>query len=117
MKALTPSKKFAQDLFKGASPRHTTPVQNQWVDENTPSWPQRSLAWYQKHVGSFHGLRGCETMDDRACQEGTMFATQDRNALLLYNGRFNEKHDFIALEIVDEQLQLTFSAGLYDQDN
>ncbi|XP_075816371.1 cadherin EGF LAG seven-pass G-type receptor 1 isoform X1 [Microtus pennsylvanicus] len=39
------------------------------------------------------------------------FATQDRNALLLYNGRFNEKHDFIALEIVEEQLQLTFSAG------
>ncbi|KAB0396618.1 hypothetical protein E2I00_020147 [Balaenoptera physalus] len=39
------------------------------------------------------------------------FATQERNALLLYNGRFNEKHDFIALEIVDEQVQLTFSAG------
>uniref|UniRef100_A0A8C9EAL3 Cadherin EGF LAG seven-pass G-type receptor 1 n=1 Tax=Phocoena sinus TaxID=42100 RepID=A0A8C9EAL3_PHOSS len=38
------------------------------------------------------------------------FATQERNALLLYNGRFNEKHDFIALEIVDEQVQLTFSA-------
>ncbi|XP_055963047.1 cadherin EGF LAG seven-pass G-type receptor 1 [Sorex fumeus] len=39
------------------------------------------------------------------------FATQEQNALLLYNGRFNEKHDFIALEIVDAQLQLTFSAG------
>lgn len=39
------------------------------------------------------------------------FATQDRNALLLYNGRFNERHDFIALEIVEEQVQLTFSAG------
>lgn len=39
------------------------------------------------------------------------FATQERNALLLYNGRFNEKHDFIALEIVEEQVQLTFSAG------
>uniref|UniRef100_A0A8W4FKE6 Cadherin EGF LAG seven-pass G-type receptor 1 n=1 Tax=Sus scrofa TaxID=9823 RepID=A0A8W4FKE6_PIG len=39
------------------------------------------------------------------------FATRERNALLLYNGRFNEKHDFIALEIVDEQVQLTFSAG------
>uniref|UniRef100_A0A673U7R4 Cadherin EGF LAG seven-pass G-type receptor 1 n=1 Tax=Suricata suricatta TaxID=37032 RepID=A0A673U7R4_SURSU len=39
------------------------------------------------------------------------FATQERNALLLYNGRFNEKHDFIALEIVGEQVQLTFSAG------
>ncbi|XP_037369268.1 cadherin EGF LAG seven-pass G-type receptor 1 [Talpa occidentalis] len=39
------------------------------------------------------------------------FATRERNALLLYNGRFNEKHDFIALEVVDEQVQLTFSAG------
>lgn len=39
------------------------------------------------------------------------FATRDRNALLLYNGRFNEKHDFVALEIIDEQVQLTFSAG------
>uniref|UniRef100_A0A3Q3J3E4 Cadherin EGF LAG seven-pass G-type receptor 1 n=1 Tax=Monopterus albus TaxID=43700 RepID=A0A3Q3J3E4_MONAL len=40
-----------------------------------------------------------------------MFATRERNALLLYNGRFNEKHDFIALEIIDEQIQLTFSGG------
>ncbi|XP_029019748.1 cadherin EGF LAG seven-pass G-type receptor 1 isoform X5 [Betta splendens] len=39
------------------------------------------------------------------------FATKERNALLLYNGRFNEKHDFIALEIVNEQIQLTFSGG------
>ncbi|XP_034530111.1 cadherin EGF LAG seven-pass G-type receptor 1 [Notolabrus celidotus] len=39
------------------------------------------------------------------------FATRERNALLLYNGRFNEKHDFIALEIIDEQIQLTFSGG------
>ncbi|KAL4656773.1 cadherin EGF LAG seven-pass G-type receptor 1-like [Arapaima gigas] len=40
-----------------------------------------------------------------------MFATRERNALLLYNGRFNEKHDFIALEITEEQVQLTFSTG------
>ncbi|XP_068963355.1 cadherin EGF LAG seven-pass G-type receptor 2-like [Petaurus breviceps papuanus] len=39
------------------------------------------------------------------------FATRERNALLLYNGRFNEKHDFLALEIIKEQIQLTFSAG------
>uniref|UniRef100_A0A671L319 Cadherin EGF LAG seven-pass G-type receptor 1 n=1 Tax=Sinocyclocheilus anshuiensis TaxID=1608454 RepID=A0A671L319_9TELE len=41
-----------------------------------------------------------------------MFATRERNALLLYNGRFNEKHDFIAVEIIEEQIQLTFSAGM-----
>ncbi|XP_056311409.1 cadherin EGF LAG seven-pass G-type receptor 1 isoform X2 [Danio aesculapii] len=40
-----------------------------------------------------------------------MFATRERNALLLYNGRFNEKHDFVAVEIIEEQIQLTFSAG------
>uniref|UniRef100_A0A8C7RY70 Cadherin EGF LAG seven-pass G-type receptor 1a n=1 Tax=Oncorhynchus mykiss TaxID=8022 RepID=A0A8C7RY70_ONCMY len=40
-----------------------------------------------------------------------MFATRERNALLLYNGRFNEKHDFMALEIIEDQIQLTFSAG------
>uniref|UniRef100_A0A8D2J9S6 Cadherin EGF LAG seven-pass G-type receptor 2 n=1 Tax=Varanus komodoensis TaxID=61221 RepID=A0A8D2J9S6_VARKO len=39
------------------------------------------------------------------------FATKERDGLLLYNGRFNERHDFIALEIVQEQVQLTFSAG------
>ncbi|NXX45357.1 CELR2 protein, partial [Tricholaema leucomelas] len=39
------------------------------------------------------------------------FATKERDGLLLYNGRFNERHDFVALEIVGEQVQLTFSAG------
>ncbi|XP_017691028.1 PREDICTED: cadherin EGF LAG seven-pass G-type receptor 2 isoform X1 [Lepidothrix coronata] len=42
---------------------------------------------------------------------GLTFATRERDGLLLYNGRFNERHDFVALEIVGEQLQLTFSAG------
>uniref|UniRef100_A0A665TTY5 Cadherin EGF LAG seven-pass G-type receptor 2 n=1 Tax=Echeneis naucrates TaxID=173247 RepID=A0A665TTY5_ECHNA len=39
------------------------------------------------------------------------FATKEPNGLLLYNGRFNEKHDFLAMEIINEQIQLTFSAG------
>lgn len=39
------------------------------------------------------------------------FATREPNGLLLYNGRFNEKHDFIAMEIINEQVQLTYSAG------
>jgi hypothetical protein len=39
------------------------------------------------------------------------FATRERSGLLLYNGRFNQKHDFIALELVDEQVQLTFCTG------
>ncbi|XP_068170748.1 cadherin EGF LAG seven-pass G-type receptor 2 isoform X2 [Antennarius striatus] len=39
------------------------------------------------------------------------FATKEPNGLLMYNGRFNEKHDFIAMEIINDQIQLTFSAG------
>ncbi|KAL1494818.1 hypothetical protein ABEB36_010350 [Hypothenemus hampei] len=39
------------------------------------------------------------------------FATQDQNGLLLYNGRYNEQHDFIALEIVRGNVQFSFSLG------
>lgn len=39
------------------------------------------------------------------------FATQTLNGLLLYNGRYNEHHDFIALEIVDGKMQFSFSLG------
>ncbi|XP_050305133.1 protocadherin-like wing polarity protein stan isoform X2 [Anthonomus grandis grandis] len=39
------------------------------------------------------------------------FATQDRNGLLLYNGRYNELHDFIALEVVHGNVQFSFSLG------
>ena len=39
------------------------------------------------------------------------FATEQRNALLFYNGRYNEMHDFIALEVIDEQIQFSFSLG------
>ncbi|XP_061869715.1 cadherin EGF LAG seven-pass G-type receptor 2 [Colius striatus] len=42
---------------------------------------------------------------------GLTFATTERDGLLLYNGRFNERHDFVALEIVGEQIQFSFSAG------
>ncbi|XP_044754021.1 protocadherin-like wing polarity protein stan isoform X2 [Coccinella septempunctata] len=39
------------------------------------------------------------------------FATQSLNGLLLYNGRYNEHHDFIALEIVNGKVQFSFSLG------
>ncbi|XP_029453376.1 LOW QUALITY PROTEIN: cadherin EGF LAG seven-pass G-type receptor 3 [Rhinatrema bivittatum] len=39
------------------------------------------------------------------------FATLERNGLLFYNGRLNEKHDFIAVEIIDGQVQLKYSTG------
>lgn len=39
------------------------------------------------------------------------FATQFTNGLLLYNGRYNEQHDFISLEIVEGNVQFSFSLG------
>ncbi|XP_068192818.1 cadherin EGF LAG seven-pass G-type receptor 3 [Antennarius striatus] len=39
------------------------------------------------------------------------FATLENSGLLFYNGRFNEKHDFIALEIQEGQVVLKYSTG------
>ncbi|TMW42451.1 hypothetical protein DOY81_012476, partial [Sarcophaga bullata] len=39
------------------------------------------------------------------------FATVHENGLLLYNGRYNELHDFIALEIVQGHVTFSFSLG------
>ncbi|XP_070192612.1 cadherin EGF LAG seven-pass G-type receptor 2-like isoform X2 [Littorina saxatilis] len=39
------------------------------------------------------------------------FATQAKNGLLLYNGRFNEEHDFVGLEIMDSQVSFSLSLG------
>lgn len=39
------------------------------------------------------------------------FATTQNEALIFYNGRFNDKHDFIALEIVDSYLKFSYSLG------
>ncbi|XP_036288227.1 cadherin EGF LAG seven-pass G-type receptor 3 isoform X1 [Pipistrellus kuhlii] len=39
------------------------------------------------------------------------FATVQPSGLLFYNGRLNEKHDFLALEIVAGQVRLTYSTG------
>ena len=41
----------------------------------------------------------------------TRFATRQRSGLLFYNGRYNERHDFVALEVVDGRLQFSFSLG------
>lgn len=41
------------------------------------------------------------------------FATLENSGLLFYNGRFNEKHDFIALEIQEGQVVLKYSTGTF----
>ncbi|KAH7641931.1 protocadherin-like wing polarity protein stan isoform x3 [Dermatophagoides farinae] len=39
------------------------------------------------------------------------FATRQPNGLLLYNGRYNELHDFIGLELIDGRVYFSFSLG------
>nr|XP_009686574.1 PREDICTED: cadherin EGF LAG seven-pass G-type receptor 3 [Struthio camelus australis] len=39
------------------------------------------------------------------------FSTLEPSGLLLYNGRLNERHDFLAVEIIKGQLQLKYSTG------
>ncbi|CAK8686091.1 unnamed protein product [Clavelina lepadiformis] len=39
------------------------------------------------------------------------FATVESDGLIFYNGRLNHEHDFMALELVDGQVQLNFSTG------
>ena len=39
------------------------------------------------------------------------FATKERNGLLLYNGRYNDLNDFIALELVEGRVQFSYSLG------
>ncbi|KAK2121823.1 Cadherin EGF LAG seven-pass G-type receptor 1 [Saguinus oedipus] len=73
-----------------------------YCEVTTRSFPPRSFVTFRGLRQRFHFT------------VSLTFATQERNGLLLYNGRFNEKHDFIALEVVDEQVQLTFSAAAAD---
>ncbi|XP_016011118.2 cadherin EGF LAG seven-pass G-type receptor 2 isoform X1 [Rousettus aegyptiacus] len=65
----------------------------------TRSFPARSFVTFRGLRQRFHFTLALS------------FATKERDGLLLYNGRFNEKHDFVALEVIQEQVQLTFSAG------
>ncbi|XP_063783179.1 cadherin EGF LAG seven-pass G-type receptor 1 isoform X1 [Pseudophryne corroboree] len=73
--------------------------ENPYCEMTTRSFPPQSFITFKGLRQRFHFT------------VSLMFATRERNALILYNGRFNEKHDFIALEIIEEQIQLTFSAG------
>ncbi|XP_038562420.1 cadherin EGF LAG seven-pass G-type receptor 1-like isoform X1 [Micropterus salmoides] len=73
--------------------------QTVYCEETSRSFPRRSFITYS-------GLR-----QRFRFHLSFRFVTRDRDALLLYNGRFNHRHDFIALEIVSEQVQLSFSAG------
>lgn len=47
------------------------------------------------------------------CLRLCRFTTLENSGLLFYNGRFNEKHDFIALEIQEGQVVLKYSTGTW----
>ncbi|XP_041458442.1 cadherin EGF LAG seven-pass G-type receptor 2-like isoform X3 [Lytechinus variegatus] len=44
-------------------------------------------------------------------QLSVSFASLEPNGLIFYNGRYNQQHDFIALEIVNSQVRFSFSTG------
>ncbi|XP_072174166.1 cadherin EGF LAG seven-pass G-type receptor 2-like [Diadema setosum] len=44
-------------------------------------------------------------------QLSVSFATHKPSGVIFYNGRYNQQHDFIALEIIDDQVQFSFSTG------
>ncbi|XP_078110679.1 cadherin EGF LAG seven-pass G-type receptor 3 [Sander vitreus] len=63
------------------------------------SFPQKSFAMFRGLRQRFH------------LSISLTFATLANSGLLFYNGRFNEKHDFIALEIQEGQVVLKYSTG------
>ncbi|XP_049621611.1 cadherin EGF LAG seven-pass G-type receptor 2 isoform X1 [Suncus etruscus] len=83
--------------FKCACP--SGDFEKPYCQVTTRSFPARSFVTFRGLRQRFHFTLALT------------FATKARDGLLLYNGRFNEKHDFMALEVIKEQVQLTFSAG------
>lgn len=82
-----------------------------WWAQGEGAWGRLGSCGVTGHAwGAWQGAR--RQWAEPGTRPCTRFATKERDGLLLYNGRFNEKHDFVALEIVGEQVQLTFSAGM-----
>ena len=40
------------------------------------------------------------------------FATREHEGVLFYNGRYNERHDFVSLELIDGHIEFSFSLGI-----
>ncbi|XP_040214880.1 cadherin EGF LAG seven-pass G-type receptor 3 [Rana temporaria] len=70
-----------------------------YCELSTRSFPPKSFVMFRGLRQRFH------------MSLSLTFATKERSGLLLYNGRLNEKHDFIAVEIHDGQVQLKYSTG------
>ncbi|KAI7797596.1 putative cadherin EGF LAG seven-pass G-type receptor 3, partial [Triplophysa rosa] len=73
--------------------------ENPYCSVTTRSFPPKSFIMFRGLRQRFH------------LSVSLSFATLETNGLLFYNGRFNEKHDFLALEILDGQVVLKYSTG------
>ncbi|OXB64510.1 hypothetical protein ASZ78_012773 [Callipepla squamata] len=65
----------------------------------TRSFPPRSFVMFRGLRQRFHLTLSLS------------FSTVEPGGLLLYNGRLNERHDFLAVEIIQGQVQLKYSTG------
>uniref|UniRef100_A0A8V1AF49 Cadherin EGF LAG seven-pass G-type receptor 3 n=1 Tax=Gallus gallus TaxID=9031 RepID=A0A8V1AF49_CHICK len=66
---------------------------------STRSFPPRSFVMFRGLRQRFHLTLSLS------------FSTVEPGGLLLYNGRLNERHDFLAVEIIQGQVQLKYSTG------
>uniref|UniRef100_A0A8C8BU45 Cadherin EGF LAG seven-pass G-type receptor 3 n=1 Tax=Otus sunia TaxID=257818 RepID=A0A8C8BU45_9STRI len=70
-----------------------------FCEVSTRSFPPRSFVMFRGLRQRFHLTLALS------------FSTVEPSGLLLYNGRLNEKHDFLAVEIIQGQVQLKYSTG------
>uniref|UniRef100_A0A8B9IZB0 Cadherin EGF LAG seven-pass G-type receptor 3 n=1 Tax=Amazona collaria TaxID=241587 RepID=A0A8B9IZB0_9PSIT len=68
-----------------------------FCEVSTRSFPPRSFIMFRGLRQRFHLTLA--------------FSTVEPSGLLLYNGRLNERHDFLAVEIIQGQVQLKYSTG------
>ncbi len=72
----------------------------------TPLCELRSRSFTPGSYLTFSALRQRHRLNLRL-----RFATKEANGLLLYNGRYNEKHDYIGLELIGGKIHFSFSLG------
>lgn len=72
----------------------------------TPTCELKSRSFSRNSFLTFESLRQRHRFNIKL-----KFATVYENGLLLYNGRYNELHDFIALEILGGHISFSFSLG------
>ena len=73
---------------------------------STATCELRSRSFSRGNYVTFHSLKQRNRLNIQL-----KFATRQDNVLLLYNGRYNEEHDFMALEMVNSSLIFSFSLG------